>query len=79
MQDAPILYWVDMPIEFQYKCEQMFHAANSIGQLVYHQDQCQIADAVHIIDLQSMTILNTLNGDLNRIKRVVSDVPHWRR
>ena len=76
---APIRYWVDMPIEFQHKCERLLHSADSTGQLTYHNDQWALSEAVHIIDLQSMTILNTWNGDLNRIRRVVSDAPHWMR
>ena len=79
LANVPVLYWIDLPIEFQFTCESLLHSADYIGQLKYHNDQWKLSEAIHIIDLESMTILNTWNGELNRIRRVLSDAPHWMR
>ena len=78
-QNVPILHWIDMPIEFQFECERVLHSDHHLGQITCHNDAQRLSEAVHIIDMQSMTILNTCCGKLNRIRRITTDFPHWLR
>ena len=71
----PVLWWQDMPLEFQLACERLFHSHKYTAHLIHDDDAWGLTQAVHIIDIRTMTILNTNDGTLRRIRRQTSDLP----
>ena len=75
LRNVPIHSWIDMPIEVQAACEGVLQSSSCTGQYLSHQDHQRLSEALHLIDLQNMTILNTCSGRLNHIRRIISDEP----
>ena len=74
LRGIPVVWWIDMPIEMQHVCESTLHSPGHLNQVSYQNDPFDLSTAIHVIDLQNMTILNTYNGELSHIRRKISDV-----
>ncbi len=71
LSGTPVLWWMDLPMSWQIKCEQALHGKDHQAQFQYRGDPFEVNQDNHIVNVHLMTVLNTTHGVIRRLRRTV--------